>query len=188
MASTLTQSFLKTLLDYNPTTGEIVWRPRGIELFRDAKQPAEYTMARWNANNAGKEAFVTPHSSGYLTGGIMGKTYYAHRVIWELVFGEDPDQIDHINGDKTDNRLCNLRSVTNAENQKNASLSKNNTSGVCGVYRHSRLPKWIANIVVNGKTKYLGSFAEFDAAVECRRKAEKKYGFHKNHGRNKRAA
>ncbi|MCP5095383.1 MAG: hypothetical protein GY943_07520 [Chloroflexi bacterium] len=184
----MTQEFLNDILHYEPSTGRLYWRQRTIDMFKDGKQPAKSAMNRWNANNAGKEAFLTPHSAGYVTSGILGITCYGHRVIWKMVHGVDAKQIDHINGNKSDNRIVNLRSVSNSENQKNSAKSSNNTSGVCGVYLNKTLNKWCANISVDYKTISLGLYDDFNVAVVARKVAERKYGFHKNHGREAKAS
>lgn len=123
-------------------------------------------------------------SSGYKCGRIDRKTYLAHRVIWMLVHGEWPEhEIDHINGDKTDNRLVNLRCVDRATNGKNLKRKSNNTSGTTGVNWDKWTEQWKACIYVNGKNINLGRFASFDDAVTARKRAETEYCFHRNHDR-----
>jgi len=94
------------------------------------------------------------------------------------------DEIDHINGIRTDNRLVNLRSVTHRENQKNIKRSTCNTSGRVGVRWEGHRSKWRSAIKVDGREKHLGSFDSFAEASAARKAAEIKYGFHKNHGRD----
>jgi len=114
-----------------------------------------------------------------------GKQYLAHRLIWLYVYGKFPDdQIDHINGDPSDNRIENLRDVTNQENNKNRSKNCNNTSGHIGVCWDKDAEKWRARIDVNGGTKHLGYFNVLEDAVAARQAASVKYGYHKNHGRD----
>jgi len=123
------------------------------------------------------------HTQGYRNGCIDGISLYAHRVAWALYFGEWPDgEIDHINHDHADNRICNLRSVTRAENLRNLPKMRHNTSGVTGVYR--RKDKWLAAIRVDRKLIRLGYFHSFNDAVAARELAERQYRFHPNHGRN----
>lgn len=95
--------------------------------------------------------------------------------------GVDPDDIDHINGDPSDNRLENLRNVSHEVNGRNLARRKNNTSGVTGVSRHGS--KWVARICPSRRTIYIGIFDSFDDAVAARRAAEVKYGYHPNRGR-----
>jgi len=92
-------------------------------------------------------------------------------------------QIDHINGDRCDNRLLNLRVVSPQVNAMNRSNRSDNTSGCLGVCWHPSTQKWRARIKVMGKQKSLGLFAEKIDAICARKDAEKKYGFHRNHGR-----
>ena len=92
--------------------------------------------------------------------------------------------IDHINGDPFDNRIDNLRLVTQRENSMNRRLSCNNKSGVIGVHYYSSRKQWQAQITSEGKKINLGRFDNFDDAVKVRKDAEIKYGFHENHGRD----
>lgn len=123
---------------------------------------------------------------GYVIGRFNQKTIRAHRVIWEIFNGEIPEgmQIDHINHIRHDNRVENLRLVSNQENCKNISMQKNNTSGVTGVCWSKQKGKWMAKIKVDYKTINLGLYSDIEKAVEARKKAEIKYSFHKNHGVN----
>lgn len=130
------------------------------------------------------EAFTTPHIRGYRAGRILGQSHLAHRVIWLLATGSWPEgQIDHINGVRDDNRMCNLRVVDSAENSKNQGRYKNNKSGVTGVLWHKSMAKWRSQIRINGREIHLGYFTDFDAAVAARKAADVKFGFHENHGR-----
>lgn len=113
-----------------------------------------------------------------------GKFYLAHRIAWFLHYGEWPNgQIDHVNGNGLDNRIVNLRCVSGKENIRNCRLSKNNTSGVNGVWVQGG--RFVAEIMVNRKKISLGSYKNIDEAKEARRKAEIKYGFHNLHGSEK---
>lgn len=93
---------------------------------------------------------------------------YMHRLINETPTGLSTD---HINGNKLDNRRKNLRICTQAQNNANARMRRDNTSGVRGVVWHKRLEKWQAQITVNGKCLYLGMFVDMKDAIEARRKA-----------------
>jgi len=120
---------------------------------------------------------------GYLVVNIKCSGYLVHRIVYKLHHGVDPDHIDHINGDKLDNRIENLRSVSQTENGKNVKLNKNNKIGYLGVHMVKNNNKWWAQIKVDGKGIYLGSFDNKQDAINARKEAEKKYGFHENHGR-----
>lgn len=110
---------------------------------------------------------------------------YVHRIVWIMHNGEIPFgmHIDHINHNRKDNRIQNLRLVTNGENHKNTKLYSRNSSGVCGVSFSKWHNKWWARINVDGKFINLGMFDDINSAIEAREKAEKFYGFHENHGR-----
>lgn len=170
---------LRELLAYNPETGELTWLPRPREIF-----PSKRAFNTWNARYAGKTAFITTDTPGYRQGRIFGKHYLAHRVAWALVHGEWPaEQIDHVNGIRSDNRLSNLRAVSRAENGRNQKRRSTNTSGVTGVQWVSRGNKWEARIQVAGRNRHLGYFASKDDAIIARKAAELEYGYHANHGR-----
>lgn len=143
----------------------------------------------WKVNKGtakvGEEAGYINEDTGYIDVGFDYKRYQAHRIIWEMHYGPIPEgmEIDHIWHDKLDNRIENLRLVTPIENSRNKSKNKNNISGVTGVSWNKRDNKWNVYIGVNGKNKYLGSFSDFNQAVDIRKQAELKYQFHKNHGK-----
>jgi hypothetical protein len=165
---------LRQLLAYDGMTGKLFW----LERNRDRRGDGIF-----NAKFAGKEALVCLNAYGYPSGTILGRTYTAHRVVWALVHGEWPAlQIDHINGDRSDNRLCNLRHVSGLENDRNKRMPRRNRSGVIGVSRFR--DKWQARINAGGRIVALGTFASFDDAVAARSAAEKEYGYHPNHGRS----
>ena len=151
---------LKDLMYYNPDLGIFTWL-KGVK--------------------KGKKA-GTRESSGYIKIKIDGKDYKAHRLAFLYMYGFMPDEIDHINHDKTDNRILNIRSVTHAENCKNLKKSKNNTSGLNGISYDKTNNLWRSRITVNGKAIYLGRRRSFFDACCLRKSAENKYGFHKNHG------
>lgn len=175
----VTPELLRKLLSYDPGTGKLLWRERPREMFANAR-----TQGAWNSRCAGKEAFTADNGHGHRKSSIFGVRHYAHRVAWAYVHGSWPDgDIDHINGDPGDNRICNLRVVTHAENMRNMKLPERNTSGVCGVYQHKPSGKWVAAIKANGKSQHLGYFSEFRDAVEARKAADLDHGYHPNHGR-----
>ena len=119
---------------------------------------------------------------GYIRTGFQGGRIDLHRVIWLMVYGYFPSQIDHINGIRDDNRLVNLREVTPQDNSRNRKLPANNNSGCVGVSK-SQFGKWRSRITVNHKQIFLGEFTDINEAVSARKSAENEYGFHQNHGR-----
>jgi DUF4097 and DUF4098 domain-containing protein YvlB len=162
----MTQEYLKSLLDYNPETGKFIWRVNNKNYVKSGSE------AGWI------------DSYGYRVIGIDKKGYKGHRLAWLWYYGRWPEnEIDHINHNRGDNRIKNLREVSHQENVKNRSRPRNNTSGHVGVHWYKGQKKWCANIESNGKKIYLGSFKEKEDAVKARKEAEAKYKFHQNHGR-----
>lgn len=105
--------------------------------------------------------------NGYITLMVEGKLYKGHRLAWLYVHGNWPmHEIDHINGKKDDNRLCNLRDVEKWVNQHNRGANKTNTSGFKGVGRKGK--KWSAVIKINKKTHWLGVFETAELANAAR--------------------
>ena len=157
----------RELLTYDATTGLLTWNVR-----RDRPKS-------WNSRYANKPAGRV--SNGYISLSINGSSHQAHRVAWFLFYGVNPDGfIDHINGDRSDNRIDNLRLVSDSENKKNRRLQKNNSSGVPGV--SLRGSGWRVRIKSNGKELFLGSFDNFFDAVCARKSTQNKMGFNHNHG------
>ena len=115
---------------------------------------------------------------GYVQIHFDGQSFWAHRLIWKLIHGHDPECIDHVNGDTSDNRVSNLRSVTHEGNARNRKMPSHNSSGKVGVQR-GRANKWKAKI--GGES--LGSFGTFEEAAHVRDEAEVTQGYHPNHGR-----
>lgn len=169
---------LHQILRHEPEDGLLFWKRRPDHFFG-----SEGSAKSWNKQFAGKQAFTSRDSNGYYRGGIFGTVYRAHRVIWALVHGCDPEYIDHINGDPSDNRIDNLRSVSASENAMNCRKPKTNTSGYHGVHWNEANQKWLATMTVRGRSIYLGSFESKKDAARARRVANRKYGFHENHGR-----
>lgn len=176
-------TLLNKLLRYEPETGKLFWRSRTPDMFEEGKQTREHSCANWNAKHAGKEAFTADSGEGYKRGVIFGRKYLAHRVIWCMVKGYWPDQVDHENQGRSDNRIGNLRDVDQATNLKNMRLPSTNTSGRVGVCWNKNKGKWHAQIRHNSRQINLGLFTDVADAEAAREAAEQKYGFHPNHGR-----
>lgn len=175
---------LHKFLKCDADTGKLFWLPRTPAMFTNSTRRPKQACSRWNTIYAGKEAMTASDQDGYRLGKINNVSYRAHRVVWAITNGDWPaDQIDHINGDTSDNRPINLRSVKQPENGKNQKRSSSNKSGVTGVHWLSQSRMFRAAIKVNGKTKHLGLFPSIEEAAASRKSAEAKFGFHQNHGR-----
>ena len=183
--SDITPEVLRQLLRYDPETGKLFWQERGREWFNaSATRSRSHNCNAWNSRFAGKAALTADHICGYLHGAILGHTFTAHRVAMAVFHGEFPCMVDHINGDKKDNRSINLRAVTKRENMKNTKKRSDNESGVVGVSWYAATDKWEAFINSSDGRVRLGYFAEKGDAITARKSAEVEYGYHPNHGRS----
>ena len=154
-------------ITYDPASGIFLW-----------------AVPTSNRVRVGSKAGHLHGTLGYVQIRWKRKLYYAHRLAFIFMTGkEPPEQVDHINGDRQDNRWSNLRAVTASQNQKNAAMSRNNTSGFVGVHWDKAKSKWCAAITHNYKEIFLGYFDDINHAAASRTSAEAKYGFHPNHGR-----
>jgi hypothetical protein len=161
--SELTAEYLREMLDYDPETGEFRWR------WRDDLRKCD------NIRCAGKVAGALGNH-GYTTITVNQRRYQAHRLVWLYVHGVWPaNQIDHLNSDKTDNRIANLREATPQENQYNVGVRKDNSTGVAGVSWHKQVQRYRAYIMADGKPTHLGLFDTLEAAAAARAEAEIHY-------------
>lgn len=134
----ITQACLKELLRYEPETGQLYW------------------LVNRRRARAGASA-GTVDGNGYLHMSVLGKFYKAHRLVWLLTYGEWPaGLIDHINGDKLDNRLANLRVVTHRQNQQNR--ERHRAGRLVGCYYNKRAKRWQAYIKAQGERRHLGMY------------------------------
>lgn len=178
---------MRQLLRYEPDTGKLYWRERTPEMFRDGMRCRDAVCQGWNKRFAGNEAFPQLREDGYRYGRLADRKVMAHRVAWAIFHGKEPvGTVDHINGDRSDNRIGNLRDCPMSVNAKNLSLRKDNKYGVAGIrFRGcSRSTKqWLAVIKVDGRSIHLGSFESIGEAIRARRDAESRYGFHRMTGK-----
>ena len=174
---------MASALRYEPESGKLFWLERPESMFPTGGDGgAARAAASWNTQHAGKEAF-SMDAYGYGKIGFCGRNYGTHRVAWLLYYGSWPKgHIDHINGNTADNRIENLRIVTDAENAKNKRLSPKNTSGINGVNWDKRCGRWRAQIRISRRSKHLGLFDRLEDAVAARAEANRRHGFHENHG------
>jgi len=156
----LTVEILKTHLVYNSTTGIFT-------------------------RKVGKAISAKLSVDGYSRVMLGNTAYLAHRLAWLYIYGYMPNFIDHIDGNRSNNIITNLREVTSQENQRNLTIASNNTSGATGVSFNKERSKWEAKIQVDGKTINLGRFSDIGDAILARKQGEVKYDFHTNHGKLK---
>lgn len=184
MAISQSPELIRKLLDYDPETGALTWRPRPADLFEPGARSAEWRSRNWNSKHASKQAFTANDGWGYKTGAIYGRLTKAHIVAWAMMTGAWPaGDIDHLNGDRADNRWSNLREVTRAVNLRNAKRKPTNTSGHNGVHWRKDCRKWRAEITLDGQNTVLGLFPRIEDAVAARAAAETGHGFTARHGK-----
>lgn len=171
------QELLLQRLRYEPDTGKLIWLLRPIDSFARASRGKV-----WNNRFAGKEA-SSISARGYKVIRINGQIYYEHRIVWRLMTGDAPPEVDHINGDRIDNRFVNLRAATRETNGKNLSIKSTNTSGVNGVTWDKRDKLWVAYGKISHKMMIIGRFTDLEKAADARRAWDVSNGFHENHGR-----
>lgn len=161
----LTQDILKDILCYDPETGLFTWKRQQGKM------------------KAGSRA-GTYREGNYVLIGIDKEHYFGHRLAWLYVYGEWPeDMLDHINNDRRDNRIANLRKATNQTNGLNRGKNSNNTSGVKNISWSASRKKWEAELRVNTKRVKLGRFSLLEDAVRAITSArEKLAGDYANHG------
>ena len=158
--------WIKDWLHYDSVKGDLVWK----------KKPAK--------NIAVGAIAGSRNPAGYIRLRIDKQWFLAHRICWFLHYGNFPEnQIDHIDGDPSNNAISNLRSVNCTGNARNQKQRVDNASGITGVCIDKRRGTWLSTISLDGKNHHLYSGKDFFEAVCRRRSAEIKNNFHENHGR-----
>ena len=127
---------------------------------------------------AGSIAGVLDKKMGYIRVGISKKYYLLHRLIFMMHYGYMPDEVDHINGNKLDNRIDNLRAASKSQNLRNRPRNINNTSGYKNVSWNKNHEKWSVTLSYNGKKKYIGYFEDIELADLVAQEARNKYHKH----------
>lgn len=168
--------YLKECLSYSEKTGALFWRARPPSHFKHCKRDKHWEARRRNARCAGN-TFGSVGAKGYVRGSIDGVQAYAHRVIWKMVHDDEPENIDHLNGDAGDNRLENLRACTHSENQRNQKLSTNNTSGVQGVFYHRQSGGWFSRITAKDGQALSKYSKSKSTVIAWRRRMERTHGY-----------
>lgn len=150
----LTYDAVSAILNYDPETGVLTWRGGP-------------------SRKAGRVAGCARTTHGYRLLNLNGRLTGAHRVAWLLYYGEWPDcPIDHINRDRLDNRICNLRKANLSQNTFNAGLRSNNKSGHPGVYWDKQLKHWRVQIRQDGRNVHIGLYKDRLEAIAARIAAE----------------
>ena len=165
----LTQEYLKECLTYDPETGIFTWKERPVNHFKDGKKRKSQSICKnWNSKYANKEA-GTLNNVEYRLIRVHGKLYVAQRLAWLYMEGYWPEHsVDHIDQNKNNNKWSNLRHVTQQCNMQNCKLSKNNKSGVNGVWWNKSKSRWVAEITINRKNKWISSHKNLDDAAMAR--------------------
>ena len=149
----ITQERLRELVSYDPEMGNLIWK-------------IDIGKARVGAHVGCKRP------DGYMATHYGGKNYRVHRLVWLYHYGELPTlHIDHIDGDRSNNRLANLRLATRSQNMFNRGATRRNKTGLKGVTVHMQRPGYFARIQRDGKVKHLGYFLTAEEAHEAYCKA-----------------
>lgn len=177
MANTniLSPDVLRQLLRYDPETGKLFWNNRSESSFADTR-----AWNVWTTRYAGTIA-GTKDPRGYVGVRINGTRFWAHRLIL-CMHGllRQEAEVDHINGNKSDNRLANLRCCSKSENSRNSKKFSNNKSGICGVRKVGE--KWAARAGLYRNGIHIGVFESLEAAAKARAEFNLLNGFSDRHG------
>lgn len=186
------QEYLNDVLKYS-SDKELYWRHRDREFFS-----LDRLWKAWNERYADKPALTSIDRGGYRFGSLTingeKRLVRAHRVVWKMHYGTDPDSIDHIDGNRNSIDIINLRAADWSINARNAKRPINNSTGhigvgissnyINGLKRGRQLPKkYRSKIHVGNKHICLGEYETIEEAVKARKDAERQYNFHENHGR-----
>lgn len=145
-------------MSYDRNTGELRWRIL----------PATSRSNICFNNRVGGTVAGTVGRCGYFVVGISKRYYLAHRLIWKMEMGQDPDGfVDHIDGNKTNNKFSNLRPASNSQNIQNSKLRADNSSGVKGVHWDAGHKKWRAVITADGNQVRVGRFDSVSTAKDA---------------------
>lgn len=162
------QKELKLQFSYNPESG--VFTRTSIRDCHGNIKPCNYEITGTNGHR------------GYKRVSINGERYLLHKLAVMYMTGEYPnEEVDHADGDTSNNSYLNLRNVGKSENRKNLKLYKTNTSGVTGV--HQKEGKYYAQIRVDGVTHFKGYFCSVEEAIQARNDMNSQFKFHENHGK-----
>jgi len=163
----ISPEYVRDVLIYTSDDGLFRWRNRPIEHFTSPR-----VWAMWNTKYAGALA-GSLESRGYLQITLGRRLRMAHRLVWAYVHDRWPvGELDHINGDRADNRIANLREAPSGENSWNHAVRRDSSTGVTGVSYHKDTGKFAAYIGEGGGLRHLGLFLTVEDAVRARKQAE----------------
>ena len=168
--SEMTSEILKEYFNYDPLTGSLTWKRKHCSKVVKGSEVGSLSTAP-------KAHHKVVHFKGSL--------YAVHRLIWCWYYGSWPTgHIDHINHDELDNRIENLRDVSQAENNLNNSLRSDNSTGYTGIWinKQNSKKKYMAEISLKGKKVFCKSFYTLQDAINARQEKLRELGFHPNHG------
>lgn len=171
-----TAEYLRSRFAYDPETGDLAHKP---------KPPVDRHARAWNTKFSGRKAgskTTTADGKSYINVGLNSSSTQAHRVIWKIMTGEDPIQVDHDDGNGLNNKWANLREADHSINAHNMRRSARNKSGVTGVKFYPKHGKWAVSICHKREQINLGWTGDLFEAICARKSAEVRLGFHKNHG------
>jgi len=170
---------LRQLLSYESATGRLTWKEREPDYFFGKTLTPKKRSQKWNARMAGCFADTGIQTKGYRSVVVQNRMFLAHRVVWAIKYSEWPScDIDHINGDRQDNRISNLRMVDKCLNMRYVGRqTKPSPTGVVGVFR-TKSGNWGARIC----GRQIGTFPSFEEAVAARKAEAKRLGFTDRHG------
>lgn len=179
----ITPDILHKLLVVDFAEGILTWRSRDSSFFQSPSRfTPDWRANRWNSKCAGRPA-AHLGDQGYLTVCVFWKRYQAHRIIFAMKNGRWPsEQLDHVNGQRSDNRIENLIEATNRENCRNQKLRSTNTSGISGVVWNKNEKKWKARINSDNGRINLGTFSDKQSAIDARKSFEALLGYSHVHG------
>ena len=164
-------------VSYDPETGVFTWL-----MTKGETRKERFLNTKFGGKRAG-----TSSTDGYrsITFQLHGRpqSLREHRLAWFIHFGRLPEaDIDHINGNPSDNRIANLRDVPRTINSRNQKRRSDSPSGVTGVRKRRDRPSWRGLVVVDGRTLYVGSFSDKAQAEAAVREFRSKHGFTDRHG------
>lgn len=153
----ITQEELKTQVEYNADTGIFTWKVRNSNRIKVGDEAGNY------------------HNGGYIEMQVLGERHLAHRLAWLYVHGYIPQLIDHIDGNRLNNKISNLREATYAENAYNSKIRSDNKSGVRCVSWDKARKSWEVRIKIDGKLKHFGNYKDLDEAAKVAEKVRKEH-------------